>query len=89
MKKRSTTNKLPVTAAENLEKRFDDGDDVTDYFDLNQPEVSAPNVQRVNLDLPKWMIVALDQEAKRIGVTRQAIMKVWLDECLKSRKKAS
>jgi len=45
---------------------------------------SRPNIEqkRVNLDLPKWMIEKLDIEAKRIGVARQSIMKMFLAERL-------
>jgi len=38
----------------------------------------------VNVDLPAWMINSLDIEAKRVGVTRQSIVKVWLAERLKA-----
>jgi hypothetical protein len=38
----------------------------------------------VNVDLPLWMIESLDGEAKRVGVTRQSIVKVWLAERLKA-----
>ncbi|MEA3545681.1 MAG: CopG family transcriptional regulator, partial [Thermodesulfobacteriota bacterium] len=31
-----------------------------------------------------WVIDALDQEAKKIGVTRQSIIKVWIAERLKA-----
>lgn len=36
------------------------------------------------MDLPNWMIASLDNEAKRVGVTRQSIVKVWLAERLKA-----
>ena len=39
--------------------------------------------KKVNVDFPKWIIEALDQEAKKIGVTRQSIIKVWIAERLK------
>jgi len=36
----------------------------------------------VNVDFPTWMVAALDQEARRLGVTRQSIIKMWLPERL-------
>ena len=39
--------------------------------------------KKVNVDFPEWVIEALDKEAKRIGVTRQSIIKVWIAERLK------
>jgi hypothetical protein len=37
---------------------------------------------RVNVDFPLWMIQSLDKEAKRLGVPRQSIIKIWLAERL-------
>jgi hypothetical protein len=34
------------------------------------------------VDFPVWMIESLDREARRIGVTRQSIIKVWIAERL-------
>ncbi|RUO71713.1 type II toxin-antitoxin system BrnA family antitoxin [Idiomarina ramblicola] len=39
-------------------------------------------LKRVNVDFPEWMLDSLDEEAARIGVTRQSIIKVWLAERL-------
>ena len=41
------------------------------------------NTKKVNVDFPQWVIEALDKEAKKIGVTRQSIIKVWIAERLK------
>jgi hypothetical protein len=70
--------------AEDLDRRFDDGEDITEFLNLDQ--AFRPNLEqrRVNLDLPNWMIASLDQEAKRVGVTRQSIMKVWMSERIKA-----
>lgn len=70
--------------AEELDRRFDDGEDITEFLNLDQ--AFRPNLEqrRVNLDLPNWMIASLDKEAKRVGVTRQSIMKVWMSERIKA-----
>ena len=39
--------------------------------------------KRVNVDFPTWMIQQLDKEARKLGVTRQSIIKFWLAERLK------
>ncbi len=46
--------------------------------------VRRPNqeLKRVNVDFPIWMVNKLDREAKRLGVTRQSIIKIWLAERL-------
>ena len=38
---------------------------------------------KVNVDFPEWVIESLDKEAKKISVTRQSIIKVWISERLK------
>ncbi|HAI70806.1 MAG TPA: CopG family transcriptional regulator [Alteromonas australica] len=49
-------------------------------------EVERPNLKqkRINVDFPEWVIDSLDQEASRIGVTRQPIIKMWLVERLEA-----
>ncbi|MDD4348535.1 MAG: CopG family antitoxin [Opitutales bacterium] len=69
--------------AEELDKNFDDGEDISEYLDWSKAVRPNLDQKRVNLDLPIWMIDRLDVEAKRIGVTRQSIMKVWLSERIK------
>lgn len=69
--------------AEEFDAKFDDGDDDI-MGDLDLSTVKRPNQEqkRVNVDFPTWMVESLDQEAARIGVTRQSIIKVWLAERL-------
>jgi hypothetical protein len=67
-----------------FDKAFDDGESVVEYLDTSKLTRPALAQRRVNVDLPQWMIKDLDQEADRIGVTRQSIIKVWLAERLQS-----
>ena len=70
--------------AEELDRRFDDGEDISDYLDWSKAKRPLLEQRRVNVDLPAWMIDSLDLEAKRIGVTRQSIVKVWLSERIRA-----
>ena len=70
--------------ANELDKRFDAGDDVSDLVDLSTARRPNQEQRRVNVDFPTWMIDRLDREAKRLGVTRQSIIKVWLAERLEA-----
>ncbi|MEN9991367.1 MAG: hypothetical protein RLZZ224_1069 [Verrucomicrobiota bacterium] len=74
--------KDPITAEE-LERRFDAGEDISAYLDWSKAKRPGLEQRRVNVDLPLWMIDSLDAEAKRVGVTRQSIVKVWLAERIK------
>jgi hypothetical protein len=65
-----------------LDKKFDDGDDILDAFDLSKARRPNQEQKRVNVDFPTWMVSSLDKEARHLGVTRQSIIKVWLAERL-------
>ncbi|PHS41839.1 MAG: CopG family transcriptional regulator [Sulfurovum sp.] len=71
-----------MKTAKEFDEAFDNYEDLDEYVDWSK--ATRPNIEqrRVNLDLPKWMIEKLDMEAKRIGVARQAIMKMFLAERL-------
>lgn len=68
--------------AEKFDKMFDDGEDVAYLLDLSSAHRPNQEQKRVNVDFPLWMVEQLDSEARRIGVTRQSIIKVWLAERL-------
>ncbi len=68
--------------AEEFDKRFDQGEDISDALDLDKARRPLQASRRVNVDFPLWMIDSLDREARRLGVTRQSIIKVWLAERL-------
>jgi len=68
--------------AKDFDKAFDDGEDISDALDFSKATRPALVPKRVNVDFPVWMVDALDKEARRLGVTRQSIIKVWLAERL-------
>ncbi|WP_320169971.1 type II toxin-antitoxin system BrnA family antitoxin [Maridesulfovibrio sp.] len=66
------------TTADNLEQKFDEGEEVLDFFDLDSANRLNTENKRVNVDFPAWMVIALDREAKRLGINRQAVIKTWI-----------
>ena len=74
--------KATITAKE-LDRRFDAGEDISGYLDWSRARRPRLEQRRVNVDLPTWMIDTLDLEAKRVGVTRQSIVKMWLSDRIK------
>ena len=69
--------------AKEFDKKFESGEDITDDLDLSQAKRPGHTSKRVNVDFPEWMIKMLDRESKRLGITRQSIIKVWIAEKLK------
>ena len=72
--------------AEKFDKLFDDGEDISHLLDLSSAHRPNQEQKRVNVDFPQWMVDRLDSEARRVGVTRQSIIKVWLAERLEQAK---
>ena len=68
--------------AEEFDRRFDAGDDISNYLDLSKARRPGQEQKRVNVDFPIWMIRSLDKAANRLGVPRQSIIKVWIAERL-------
>jgi hypothetical protein len=68
--------------AKTFDKQFDEGKDISNNLDLSKSKRPGREQKRVNVDFPLWMIQQLDKEAKRLGVPRQSIIKVWVAERL-------
>ena len=68
--------------AKDFDRKFERGDDVTAHLDLTKARRPGEEQHRVNVDFPAWVIESLDREARRLGVTRQSIIKVWIAERL-------
>ena len=69
--------------ANEFDKKFDAGvDDIVDDLDLDSARRPMLEARRVNVDFPSWMVDSLDREAKRLGVTRQSVIKMWIAERL-------
>ena len=68
--------------AKDFDKKFDAGEDVTQQLDMKKARRPEQEQKRVNVDFPLWMIQSLDKEAKRLGVPRQSVIKVWVAERL-------
>ncbi len=68
--------------AEEFDQKFDDNEDIIGDLDLGTARRPALEQRRVNVDFPSWMVDSLDREARRLGVTRQSIIKVWIAERL-------
>jgi hypothetical protein len=76
------THDFPLTAKA-LEEKFDNGGDTDADFDWSAAQRPAWGKQtRIQLNVPVWMLQRLDEEAQRVGVPRQAVIKMWLADRL-------
>ena len=68
--------------AKTFDRKFDAGEKVIDHLDLSKARRIGTEPKRVNVDFPGWMVDSLDREARRMGVTRQSLIKLWLADKL-------
>ncbi|QAY32544.1 CopG family transcriptional regulator [Bifidobacterium pullorum subsp. gallinarum] len=69
---------------EDLDRIFEEGEEsILDYADmssLRHPNRERNALKALSVQLPEWLVGVLDGEAARMGISRQAVMKVWLTE---------
>jgi hypothetical protein len=68
--------------AKTFDRKFDAAEKIIDQLDLSKARRIGTDPKRVNVDFPGWMVDSLDREARRMGVTRQSLIKLWLAERL-------
>jgi hypothetical protein len=73
---------MKTIKASEFDRRFDDGEDVSEFVDWESARRPNLESKRVNVDFPAWVVNGLDREAKRLGVTRQSLIKMWIAERL-------
>ncbi len=71
--------------ARDFDEKFETGEDLTSDLDISKARRLNQESKRINVDFPTWMIESLDREAKRLGVTRQSIIKIWIAEMLEQK----
>jgi hypothetical protein len=82
MKKKPRTSKTKVLSAAELDAMHDAGVDMSAHMGLGKSVRPGRAVQRVNVDFPVDLLREIDQEARRLGVTRQAFIKIRLADSL-------
>jgi hypothetical protein len=73
---------MKTISASEFDERFDNGEDVSEYLDFSKAVRPNEQHKRINVDFPLWMLEALDNASSRVGVTRQALIKMWLADKL-------
>ena len=82
MKKKQRTSKTRAVSAAELDAMHDAGVDLSAHTDVTKAVRPGRTVQRVNVDFPVDLLREIDQEARRLGVTRQAFIKIRLADTL-------
>jgi len=75
--------------AKDFDAAFDRGEDVSKFLDKSKTRRVNAELKRVNIDFPVWVVSSLDKEARRLGITRQSLVKMWIAEKFKQDNQAS
>ena len=76
---------IKMIEAEELDRLFDEGkEDILQYFDMENATRLGDEQEKISISLPRNTVFSLDREAKRIGITRQAVIESWIDEKLEA-----
>ena len=75
--------KKKYITATDFDEKFDTGEDISEYLDTDNARRPELEQRKISVNLPSWMITRLDHEAKKMGTSRQSVIKVWIAEKLK------
>jgi hypothetical protein len=66
--------------AADLDAAFERDADLYPLVDFARARRPNFETRRINVDIPAWMAETLAKESRRLNVTRQALVKMWLAE---------
>lgn len=75
---------MKKTSVKAFDAKFDAGEDISEFIDWSKIRRPGRETRCINVDFPGRVVEALDREAERLGlgVTRQALVKLWIAERL-------
>jgi hypothetical protein len=81
--RKSKGRRRAAASAEEIARRADRGEDISRFF-TNAGRMMGP-IQRVNVDFTREMLDELDEAARRLNISRQAVIKTFVREGLDKR----
>ena len=87
--KKNSKKKIPT--ADEIAEMADRGEDVTPFFSKRwemKPGIPREDIQRVNVDFTIEILSELDAEARRLNISRQAVIKTLVSDALDRRLEA-
>lgn len=82
MKRKPVTSVGKTVTAASLDTMHDAGVDLSAHMDLAGARRPGRDVQRVNVDFPVELLQEIDRQARRLGVSRQAFIKIRIADSL-------
>jgi hypothetical protein len=73
---------MKTITAEEFDRKFDDGEDISAYVDWSKGYHPNLEMLRIDVDLPQWLLSALDERAAKLGLTRDVLAQRLLEDAL-------
>ncbi len=73
---------MKTITAEELDRKFDDGEDIDDHLDWSRARRGLEHFEPVEIALPLGVVNGLDRMAEKLGVTREILIQHWLEQKL-------
>jgi len=74
-----------ITASE-FDQKFDQGDDMTEFLDMDNASKPGHPSKSITVDFPDWMVKDLERISYKRGISRETMIKVFIAEKLKEEK---
>ena len=79
---------MKTAKAKDLDKMFENDEDMSEYMDVEHITSVHPQPKQISISVPLWLVNSLDNEARRRGIARKAIINTalveWVDELKQS-----
>jgi hypothetical protein len=75
-------NATKTITTEELDRKFDAGEDISEYVDWSKATRPGLKLVRINVDFPQHIVQRLDEEAALRGIARQALIKTIVFEAV-------
>ena len=78
----TTSGTEAMISVEEFDRRFDDGEDVTMFLDLDNARYYPAEQHTVAVDLPSQVLAALERESAKGGTRVSDLIESWVEDRL-------
>lgn len=75
-------------STEEFDHKFEEGEDLIPYLDLSHARMVQPHSEgnkKATFTMPVWLIDALDERARHLAISRNALLNVIVAEAFEAR----
>jgi hypothetical protein len=73
---------MKTISADEFDRMFDDGEDISEYVDWSKGFHPNLELRPLDVSVPVWLDARIEQQAEKLGLSRQELVQRWLEERL-------